>query len=196
MGTWTADAAEPLTWTVVMPVKALSGAKSRMGSTDQSSPAPLAFAFFKDTVQAALACTAVSTVVVATGDDTIGNWASVRGCRVVGDDDHPGINAAAQWGARSAPAGSGIAVLVSDLPCLTADSLADVLMLAGLARAFVPGRRRRNGHDDVVAASPGNPVAVPASAPSSTVPTGALGASRSRGGALRPHGTGPRGGET
>ena len=109
-------------WSVVFPVKVLAAAKSRL-SAGADAPGELAFAFFRDALAAAVATPRVSRVVVATSDDRVRATAEAAGAVVIDDGGHPGINAAAQWGARHCSAGHGIAVIVSDLPCLTPLSL-------------------------------------------------------------------------
>lgn len=63
-------------WTLVVPVKALARAKSRLSDTADDGLRPgLALAFAQDTVAAALACPAVADVAVVTdarGPD--GSW--------------------------------------------------------------------------------------------------------------------------
>jgi 2-phospho-L-lactate guanylyltransferase len=126
------------TWTVVLPVKSLSVAKSRLALGPGPSIESLALAFFQDTVTAARSCTSVASVIVVTADDRIGEHARRAGCSVIDDSGHPGINAAAQWGARFASHSSGIAILVSDLPGLLPESLAEVLRLGSAhARSFL-----------------------------------------------------------
>ncbi|MCX6433661.1 MAG: NTP transferase domain-containing protein, partial [Actinobacteria bacterium] len=116
-------------WTVVIPVKVLSAAKSRMATVTPPT-SELAFAFFQDTLEAALASTAVGEVVVATGDDRVRATAQARGCLVVSDVDHPGINAAARQAVAQRSGRGGVAIVVSDLPAVTADSLTSVLSAA------------------------------------------------------------------
>jgi 2-phospho-L-lactate guanylyltransferase len=117
-------------WAVIMPVKGLSNAKSRIASTLTGPVDELAFAFFKDTMAAALACPLVDRVVVATSDPQVAEWARGRDCAVVSDADQVGINAAARHAARTAAVGLRTAVLVSDLPCLTPTALGLVLSAA------------------------------------------------------------------
>lgn len=105
-------------WSVVFPVKVLAAAKSRL-SAGSSAPGELALAFFRDALAAAVATPRVRRVVVATSDERVRATAEAAGAVVIDDDGHPGINAAARWGARHCGDGHGIAVLVSDLPCLT-----------------------------------------------------------------------------
>lgn len=116
-------------WSVVFPVKVLSAAKSRLAS---GTPAPgeLALAFFRDAIAAAVATPRVGRVVVATSDDRVRVSAEAVGAVVIDDDGHPGINSAARWGAAHCGDARGIAVLVSDLPCLTPLSLVTALAAA------------------------------------------------------------------
>lgn len=116
-------------WSVVFPVKVLAAAKSRLAS---GTPAPgeLALAFFLDAIAAAVATPRVARVVVATGDDRVRTHAESVGALVIDDAGHVGINAAARWGAAHCGAAGGIAVLVSDLPCLTPASLEAALTAA------------------------------------------------------------------
>ncbi|CAM5495714.1 Phosphoenolpyruvate guanylyltransferase [Streptomyces alboniger] len=56
-------------WTLVIPVKPLARAKSRLSDTAADGLRPgLALAFAQDTVAAALACPAVKDVAVVTDD--------------------------------------------------------------------------------------------------------------------------------
>lgn len=112
-----------------MPVKMLSVAKSRLVDAD-AAPAELALAFFTDTLTAVAATAAVTDIVVVTADAQVRRIAEEAGARVVDDAEHPGINAAAAAGAACATAGNGIAVLVSDLPCLSPGALSTALDLA------------------------------------------------------------------
>lgn len=125
-------------WTVVIPVKALASAKTRLAG-EVDAPADLALAFLRDVLAATVATPAVARVVVVTGDPTVGEAAESLGAVVVDDTAQPGINAAARHGARFGQRGSGTAVVVSDLPCLRAESLTLVLGAAGLhPRSFLP----------------------------------------------------------
>ena len=117
------------TWTVVLPVKVLSAAKSRLAAVSPTA-SELAFAFCQDTLDAALASPLVAEVVVATSDERVGSLASARGCRVVSDADHPGINPAARQAATMRSGTGGLAIVVSDLPALTPTALTSVLATA------------------------------------------------------------------
>lgn len=126
----------PLDWTVVMPVKSLSTAKSRLS---HPHPGTLSLAFLQDALSAVRSTQSVTEVIVVTGDPEVAAVAAGCGCRTVDDAGHPGINAAAAWGAASRTGTGGIAVMVSDLPCLTPAACESALALAaGHATSFLP----------------------------------------------------------
>lgn len=125
-----------LDWTVVMPVKSLAAAKSRLA---HPSPHALSLAFLLDALDAVLATPGVAEVIVVTADPEVMAVASDAGCRIVDDHGHPGINAAAAWGAAHRGADRGVAVTVSDLPCLTPAACETALRLAAQhATSFLP----------------------------------------------------------
>jgi 2-phospho-L-lactate guanylyltransferase len=123
-------------WSLVVPVKRLEIAKSRIAlpATDR---ADLALAMATDTVAAAVACPLVAGVVVVTDDARA--VAALAGSRVtvVADTPDAGLNPALRHGA-TAGAGGRIVAVSADLPALTAIDLATVLVAAGAhARAVV-----------------------------------------------------------
>jgi 2-phospho-L-lactate guanylyltransferase len=123
-------------WTIVVPVKQLSAAKSRMTSAGLSDVGALALAFFQDTLAATTGFAAAPGVIVATSDARVAQWAHGLGCRVFDDSSQTGINAAARAAAASIE--GNLAVLVSDLPCATPAALATWLdSAAQYATAFV-----------------------------------------------------------
>jgi 2-phospho-L-lactate/phosphoenolpyruvate guanylyltransferase len=121
---------EASAWTVVLPVKALASAKSRLadGSTDAGE---LAFAFFRDALTAVLGASSVGEVLVATTDRRVSAAAVAAGATVVDDTGHVGINAAARWASQQRSGAGGTAVMVSDLPCITSSAVDAALALAG-----------------------------------------------------------------
>lgn len=124
-------------WTIIIPVKSFGAAKSRLGSGADS--ADLARAFLRDVLTAASGSARVRAVVVATGDQQVADEARGAGCIVVDDSGHYGINAAAAWAVASHSPTGPVAVLVSDLPCLTTEALDVVFERAAEAtRAFLP----------------------------------------------------------
>ncbi|MEU6368089.1 2-phospho-L-lactate guanylyltransferase [Streptomyces sp. NPDC046931] len=130
-------------WTVVVPLKALARAKSRLSDTAADGLRPgLALAFAQDTVSAALSCAAVRDVAVVTGDPLAGRELAALGARVVADEPADGLNAALAHAARVVRAArprAAVAALNADLPALRAVELARVLDAAAeFPRAFLP----------------------------------------------------------
>lgn len=124
-------------WTVVIPVKALPHAKTRLAE-DVATPADLAVAFLRDTLAAVQATAAVERTIIVTADPVIAALADRAGAIVVDDSAHPGINPAARHGAGHRSPDSAIAILVSDLPCLTPAALTVALDAAsGHPHAFL-----------------------------------------------------------
>ncbi|MFF3961090.1 2-phospho-L-lactate guanylyltransferase [Streptomyces griseorubiginosus] len=130
-------------WTLVIPLKPLARAKSRLSDTAGDGVRPgLALAFAQDTVAAALTCPAVRDVAVVTDDALAGRELAALGARIVPDEPRGGLNAALRHGAsavRSARPESALAALNADLPALRPLELARVLDAAGeFPRAFLP----------------------------------------------------------
>ncbi len=129
----------PVEWTLVVPLKPLSAAKSRLAEAVGPVRPGLALAFAQDTVAAALACEAVRDVTVVTDDPLAGSVLAALGARVEADSPAAGLNAALRHGAdavlRRHPA-AAVAALNADLPALRPLELAAVLRAA----ARSPGR--------------------------------------------------------
>jgi 2-phospho-L-lactate guanylyltransferase len=131
------------TWSLIVPLKPLRLAKSRLRPAAGETLRPvLALAFAEDTVTAALACEAVRNVVIVTDDAYAAARLRRLGATVVPDAPRRGLNAALAHGAdilrRSRPA-AGVAALNADLPALRPAELARVLRAAsGHARSFLP----------------------------------------------------------
>ncbi|MBZ6135160.1 2-phospho-L-lactate guanylyltransferase [Streptomyces olivaceus] len=130
-------------WTLVVPVKPLARAKSRLSDTADDGVRPgLALAFAQDTVAAALACPAVGDVAVVTDDARAGRELRELGAAVVADEPGGGLNAALAHGAaavRAARPESPVAALNADLPALRPAELARALAAAAkFPRAFLP----------------------------------------------------------
>ncbi len=152
-------------WSIVIPVKRLSLAKTRLSaalvdhtadpllteSPSSADPPPdaallpangrIALAMASDTVCAALASETVSVVVVVTDDRLAADTLSALGARVVPDAPDDGLNAALRYGAAMVAAqrpDSGVAALSADLAALREGELTDALdQAARHARAFV-----------------------------------------------------------
>jgi 2-phospho-L-lactate guanylyltransferase len=133
----------PFTWTVVIPVKVLSRAKSRLASLAGARRADLALAFACDTVSAAMAVPAITRVVVVTADEQVRRAVSTLGASVVteepADDGADGLNAALRLGA--AGDSGAIAGLTADLPALRPAELARALCRVGDSASFVPDQQ-------------------------------------------------------
>ncbi|WP_309141749.1 2-phospho-L-lactate guanylyltransferase [Streptomyces griseicoloratus] len=130
-------------WTLVVPVKPLARAKSRLSDTADDRVRPgLALAFAQDTVAAALACPAVADVAVVTDDPRAGRELAALGAGIVHDEPGDGLNAALAHAAaavRHARPESPVAALNADLPALRPMELARVLEAAAhFPRAFLP----------------------------------------------------------
>jgi 2-phospho-L-lactate guanylyltransferase len=121
-------------WAVVVPVKALAQAKTRLGETTASRRTALARAFAVDTVAALTAACAVTNIVVVSGD--MADHAAFRHRRKVTvlPEEQRGMNPAVRQGAawihRHRPS-DGVAVFVADLPAATATAVDTFLDRAG-----------------------------------------------------------------
>ncbi|TDC30163.1 2-phospho-L-lactate guanylyltransferase [Micromonospora sp. 15K316] len=117
-------------WAVVVPVKPLTVAKSRLRGALPGVPhEELALALAADTVRAARACPLVADVLLVTDDARVGAVARELGARVLPDLPAAGLNAAFRYGAEAAGTG-WVAGLTADLPALRPAELADALRAA------------------------------------------------------------------
>ena len=131
------------TWTVVLPVKVLARAKSRLALLAGTRRADLALALASDTVSAVVACPDVTRVLVVTSDAKAGSRLAALGAIVVPDEPDGGLNAALRHVAAVASdrwPDSGVAALAADLPALRPGELSRALRAAVAAggAAFVP----------------------------------------------------------
>ncbi|MFI6092697.1 2-phospho-L-lactate guanylyltransferase [Streptomyces sp. NPDC051218] len=129
-------------WTLVIPLKPLERAKSRLTATTGDTLRPgLALAFAQDTVAAAGACPSVRDVVVVTDDGLAGRELAALGARIVRDEPAGGLNAALAHGAAAVRAGrpeAAVAALNADLPALRPLELGRVLdSAARFPRSFL-----------------------------------------------------------
>jgi 2-phospho-L-lactate guanylyltransferase len=120
-------------WSVLMPVKVLAQAKSRLASLAGPHRGELALALACDTLTAVLGCDAVARVIVITDDRVAGAALAGLGALVVPDEPRDGLNAALRYGAAQAaprwPA-SGLAALSADLPALRSAEIGRALRAA------------------------------------------------------------------
>lgn len=129
----------PVSWAVVVPVKRLAVAKTRLASLGDVDRERLALAFAQDVVRAAVACPGVRRVLVVTDDPRAASALAALGAEVQADLPDAGLNPALEHGVallRRAGPGLGVATLSADLPSLRPAHLADAL--AGtVERGFV-----------------------------------------------------------
>jgi 2-phospho-L-lactate guanylyltransferase len=131
-----------LTWSLVIPVKVLARAKSRLTGLGGQRRSQLALAMAADTIAAAAAAARIGTVLVVTDDPEVGDLAAGFGALVLPDAPAAGLNEALAHGAAYAQQhwpDRGRAGLAGDLPAVTASELDAALDAAGrLGAAFVP----------------------------------------------------------
>ena len=126
-----------LRWTVVVPVKRLSSAKTRLPDDPRLDRSALALAFARDVVRAAAASALVAEVVVVTDDAAASAALGRLGARVVPDAPAAGLNRALEHGvaaARARTPDTAVAALASDLPALRTDELDRALEAAASRR--------------------------------------------------------------
>ncbi|HEX2819713.1 MAG TPA: hypothetical protein VHO07_06040 [Streptosporangiaceae bacterium] len=92
------------TWSVLMPVKVLAQAKSRLAPLAGPRRGEFALALACDTVTAALGSRAAARVIVITDDQVAGSALAELGALVVPDEPRDGLNAALRHGAAHAAA--------------------------------------------------------------------------------------------
>ncbi|HEU5353541.1 MAG TPA: 2-phospho-L-lactate guanylyltransferase [Actinocrinis sp.] len=127
-------------WSVVIPVKRLPDAKSRLAPLSGVRRAELALAFASDTVAAATASPLVAAVFVVTSDQRVARRLGALGARIVPDDAPGGLNGAVEAGRIRALADDPrrrVAALTADLPGLLTEDLTEALAAAPAGRAFV-----------------------------------------------------------
>ncbi|TDK24499.1 2-phospho-L-lactate guanylyltransferase [Arthrobacter crusticola] len=123
-----------MTWNLIIPVKGLHLAKSRL-RRQLDGVADLALAFALDTLAAAQESRAVQRIILVSNDARM-RAAAPRGVLIV-DDPGTGLNPAVAAGLRRAGPGPA-AVVTADLPGVRAADLDRVLAAAGpLGRAMV-----------------------------------------------------------
>lgn len=134
--------ATPLSWSLVIPVKVLALAKSRLSELAGPRRAELALAMAADTVAAVVACPAIAVVIVVTDDDAAGAELAGLGAVIVPDEPAAGLNPALVFGAAYAAGrwpGRGRAGLAADLPALDPAEIGRALAAASRwPEAFVP----------------------------------------------------------
>lgn len=137
-----ADPNTPLAWSLVIPVKLLAQAKTRLTGLDPERRSRLALAMAADTVAAALQTDSVATVLVVTDDAVVRDMVLGLGAVVLGDEPGAGLNEALGYGAgyaRQRWPSRGVCAVAGDLPAMRPAELAAALRAAAaLGVAFVP----------------------------------------------------------
>jgi 2-phospho-L-lactate guanylyltransferase len=122
-------------WGLVVPVKRLALAKTRLSSYGDAARQELALAFAIDVVAAAVEAVSISAVVVVCDDPRAAAALTEAGARVVADAPDAGLNPALEHGAARLDQDLGIATVSADLPAVRPDDLD-----AALARVPPGGR--------------------------------------------------------
>ncbi|MFF2655020.1 2-phospho-L-lactate guanylyltransferase [Streptomyces sp. NPDC058045] len=147
-------------WTLLIPLKPLVRAKSRLSDTAGDGLRPgLALAFAADTVAAATACSSVRDVVVITDDALAGRELGALGATIIPDTPRRGLNAALSHGeaaVRGERPTAAVAALNADLPALRTAELGRVLTAAASPRAFLADTAGTG--TTLLAAAPGTPL--------------------------------------
>lgn len=134
-------------WSLVIPVKRLAAAKSRLVPLPTARRADLALAFVHDCVTAALAAPQVEQVIVVTADDEAAERLGRLGARIAREPEASNgldrLNAAILFGAgrsRAERPDLRVGALTGDLPSLRTEELSAVLQLGAAitGRSFVP----------------------------------------------------------
>jgi len=108
-------------WCLVVPVKRLALAKTRLSPAYDIHRRELALAFALDTTTAALAADAVTAVLVVTDEPEVADLLTAAGADVVADEPDAGLNPALVHGAAVAAAahpGCAVGALSADVPSL------------------------------------------------------------------------------
>lgn len=116
-------------WAVIIPVKELSIAKSRLVPPIGIDRAELAMAMARDVITAAVTCDAVGRVMVVTNDPRAASAALELGAVVVEDLPDSGLNPALEHAAGMLrhDGWDAVAAVSSDLPAMRSDELAFAL---------------------------------------------------------------------
>jgi 2-phospho-L-lactate/phosphoenolpyruvate guanylyltransferase len=129
-------------WSLIVPVKHLGLAKTRLARAAGDHREDLALAIACDTVAAARSCASTGAVFAVTEDPRARAALSRLGAVVVGGEPGGGLNPALEHGARIAAGrlpGFGVCALSADLPALRPAELERVLAAASAdGRSFLP----------------------------------------------------------
>lgn len=125
-------------WALVVPVKRLATAKSRLSGLGDATRQELALAFALDTVEAAMQAACVGAVLAVTDDPRAGEALLALGVDVEADRPDAGLNPALRHGAEVVAAAHpafGVGALSADLPALRPAELDGALVAADTSGA-------------------------------------------------------------
>jgi 2-phospho-L-lactate guanylyltransferase len=148
-----------LTWSVLMPVKVLAEAKSRLAALAGERRGELALALACDTAAAVLGAEQAARVIVITDDEVARATLAGLGALVIPDEPRDGLNAALRHGAGYASSrwpSSGTAALSADLPALSAAEVGRALRAAAAWPAAFVADAAGDG-TTLYTAAPGTP---------------------------------------
>jgi 2-phospho-L-lactate/phosphoenolpyruvate guanylyltransferase len=148
-----------VTWALVVPVKRLATAKTRLTGKSPQRRQDLALAFALDTVTAALASPLVEQVLVVTDDERAAEQLAALGVTIEPDLPEAGLNPALVHGAQVAAArhpGLGVGALSSDLPALRTRELDLALTAAAEHASTLVSDRGGLGTTLLTARTPGD----------------------------------------
>ncbi|HVF20565.1 MAG TPA: 2-phospho-L-lactate guanylyltransferase [Mycobacteriales bacterium] len=135
-------------WVVIVPVKELHLAKSRLHELSDQRRVDLALAMAADVVSAAAAAASVRGVVVVTNDARAAALTAELGARVIADASDSGLDDALVDAARTARSvwpRCGLVAVSSDLPCATPTAIDTLVRRAGTVDRGVLADRRGDG---------------------------------------------------
>lgn len=147
----------------VVPVRALEGAKSRLGDRlDAEERQALVLGLLDRTIRATEEVGTLEPVVVVSPDPAVLRAASAAGAtpiRQLDDGLNEGLRAAARW--AIADGATALLTLSADLPAVSAEAIRSIVAAAG--RAIRPGRplvvivadRHRRGTNALLVSPPG-----------------------------------------
>lgn len=144
-------------WTLIIPVKETSVAKTRLRDHTPEQRATLAVAFALDAATAASDCPLVRRVVAVSNDDLARAQLEALGVRVLPDVPDAGINPALRHAAeqvRAEDPETGLAAMSADLPALRGSVLATAIDRSGNAQRWFVADRESTG-TTLLAARPG-----------------------------------------
>lgn len=139
-GTGVGAVTDALRWDLVIPVKQLEGAKSRLGGVDRAHRRRLALSFATDAVDAALAAARVRRVLVVTADPHVAAELRLRGAVIVDETHGPGLNPAVEAGVAAVGQHEPlrrIAAMTGDLPAASGVEIDAALAAAEAHRLAV-----------------------------------------------------------